>query len=138
MSIFYGKSGSVYNFYDTDIGNVPDGSIGVSYDLYKKLLSARSRGAILSVSGDSIIAKAHDGTLINLESMTGTETYFSPVPLREQATTVLATARTYVYNNYGILNEDTPTVWVTYLKALMAIINGTDTTSTALPSAPTS
>lgn len=59
------------------------------------------------------------------------------IPLKTQATAELATARTYVYNNYGILNEDTPTEWVTYIKALMAISNGTDTTSTALPTQPT-
>ena len=65
--------------------------------------------------------------------------YTAPViPLKTQATSALSTARTYVYNNYGILNEATPDAWVAYLKALMAIANGTDTTSTALPSAPTS
>ncbi|MFT8368928.1 MAG: hypothetical protein ABF646_09265 [Acetobacter papayae] len=56
--------------------------------------------------------------------------------LAAQATTALAAARTYVYNNYGILNEATPDAWVAYLKALMAIANGTDTTSTALPTEP--
>lgn len=61
----------------------------------------------------------------------------APLPLKTQAQSALTTARTTVYNNYGILNEPTPTEWVTYLKALMAIANGTDTTSTALPTAPT-
>ena len=67
--------------------------------------------------------------------------YVPPVvvlTLAAQATAALSTARTTVYNNYGILNEATPDVWVAYLKALMAIANGTDTTSTALPSAPAS
>lgn len=59
------------------------------------------------------------------------------VPLKTRAATALASARTYVNNNYTILNEPTPTEWVTYLKALMAIANGTDTTSTVLPTAPT-
>ncbi|MFT8367556.1 MAG: hypothetical protein ABF646_02265 [Acetobacter papayae] len=65
--------------------------------------------------------------------------YAAPVPvitLAQQATTVLATARTTVYNNYGILNEATPDTWVAYLKALMAIANGSDATSTELPSQP--
>lgn len=67
-----------------------------------------------------------------------TETPEVPViPLKTQAAAALSTARTYVYNNYGILNEDTPTEWVTYIKALMAISNGTDTTSTTLPTQPT-
>ena len=69
------------------------------------------------------------------------ETYTPPavvVPLATQAQSALATARTYVSNNYTMLNEPTPDNWVTYLKALMAIANGTDTTSTTLPTAPTS
>lgn len=61
----------------------------------------------------------------------------TPLPLKTQAQSALATARTYVSNNYTMLNEATPAEWVTYLKALMAIANGTDTTSTVLPTAPT-
>lgn len=65
------------------------------------------------------------------------EPYVEPGPsLKEQATNALQQARMTVYNNYGILGEPTPAVWVTYLRALMAIANGTDTTSTALPAAP--
>lgn len=60
------------------------------------------------------------------------------VPLKTKAQIALAKARTYVSNNYMMLNEPTPDDWVAYLKALMAIANGTDTTSTALPTAPTS
>ena len=66
-----------------------------------------------------------------------TETHDVPaIPLKTQASSALSTARTYVYNNYGILNETTPDNWVTYLKALMAISNGTDTASTVLPNSP--
>ncbi|MFT8723728.1 MAG: hypothetical protein ABF759_14335 [Acetobacter malorum] len=61
----------------------------------------------------------------------------APVPLATQAATALASARTYVSNTYTMLNETTPDAWVTYLKALMAIVGGTDTTSTALPDRPT-
>ncbi|GAA3676719.1 hypothetical protein [Acetobacter lovaniensis] len=60
-----------------------------------------------------------------------------PISLATQASTALASARTYIYNNYGILNEVTPDAWVTYIKALMAISDGTDTTSTVLPTQPT-
>ena len=58
------------------------------------------------------------------------------IPLEILAKSDLATARTHVYNNYGILNEPTPDEWVVYLKALMAIANGKDTTSTELPTPP--
>lgn len=56
--------------------------------------------------------------------------------LAQQATSALASARTYVSYNYTMLNEATPDAWVTYLKALMAISSGSDTTSAALPAAP--
>lgn len=61
----------------------------------------------------------------------------TPIPLATQASTALTAARQTVWNEYGSLNEATPDAWVTYLKALMAIANGTDTTSTSLPTAPT-
>ncbi|WP_098049530.1 hypothetical protein [Gluconobacter oxydans] len=67
--------------------------------------------------------------------------YTPPMPvisLKEQASHALSLARSYIYSNYGILNEPTPDSWVTYLKALMAIQNGTDTTSTSLPAGPKS
>lgn len=61
-----------------------------------------------------------------------------PLPLKTQAQSALATARQTVWDEYGSINESTPDNWVTYLKALMAIANGTDTTITTLPTAPTS
>lgn len=60
----------------------------------------------------------------------------APVPLATQAQSALASARQTVWDEYGSLNETTPDNWVTYLKALMAIANGTDTTSQALPVHP--
>lgn len=59
-----------------------------------------------------------------------------PPPLREQARPALAAARQYVSENYTMINEETPQEWVDYLKKLMAIASGRDTTSTALPSPP--
>jgi hypothetical protein len=78
--------------------------------------------------------------LVNQIVVDGAVSTYTPpaLTLAAQATAALSTARTTVYNNYGILNEATPDAWVTYLKALMAIADGTDTTSTALPSAPAS
>ena len=78
--------------------------------------------------------------LVNQIVVDGAVSTYTPpaLTLAAQATAALSTARTTVYNNYGILNEATPDVWVTYLKALMAIANGADTTSTALPAEPTS
>jgi hypothetical protein len=53
-----------------------------------------------------------------------------------QAQAALNAARAYVQNTYLILNEATPDAWVAYIKALMAIANGTDTAATALPVQP--
>ena len=61
----------------------------------------------------------------------------APIPLTTQAQSALAIARQTVWDEYGSINEKTPDAWVTYLKALMAIANGTDTMSTTLPTAPT-
>ncbi|WP_086649246.1 hypothetical protein [Gluconobacter sp. DsW_056] len=58
-------------------------------------------------------------------------------PLADQATIALASARTYVQNNFVYLGEAPTQPWIDYQKALIAIANGTDTTSTTLPSAPT-
>ena len=60
------------------------------------------------------------------------------IPLTVQAQAALNSARTQVYNNYASLNEPTPQPWVDYMKALIAIVNGTDKTSTKLPAAPSS
>ncbi|MCP1246162.1 hypothetical protein NKW54_09435 [Acetobacter cerevisiae] len=65
--------------------------------------------------------------------------YTDPVPpvhLATQAQNALVVAHQTVWGNYGALNEPTPEAWVTYLKALRAIAEGQDTTSTTLPEAP--
>lgn len=58
--------------------------------------------------------------------------------MSDQASAALALARQHVTNTYALINEVTPDEWVTYLKALTSIANGTDTTSTTLPTAPAS
>ena len=58
------------------------------------------------------------------------------ISLKTQAETLLKSQQAYVMQNYAIYGDETPTEWLTYLKALRAIANGTDTTSTTLPTAP--
>lgn len=58
------------------------------------------------------------------------------IPLTVQAQSALNAARQTVYNEYASLNEPTPEEWVSYMKQLISISNGTDTTSTKLPAAP--
>ncbi|WP_308719015.1 hypothetical protein [Komagataeibacter xylinus] len=59
------------------------------------------------------------------------------VSLATQAKNALTAAASATWEAYGMYGETTPADVVTYLKALQAIANGTDTTSTALPAAPT-
>ncbi|WP_081562740.1 hypothetical protein [Parasaccharibacter apium] len=58
------------------------------------------------------------------------------IPLPVQAQSALNAARQTVYNEFASLNEPTPQPWVSYMKQLISIANGTDTTSTKLPAAP--
>ncbi|GAB6968543.1 hypothetical protein JCM25156A_25810 [Komagataeibacter kakiaceti JCM 25156] len=58
------------------------------------------------------------------------------VPLATRASAALTQARTHVLHHYKLLDEPTPAVWIAYLKALMAISDGTDTASTVLPASP--
>ena len=58
------------------------------------------------------------------------------LPLKTQAQTMLRTQQTYVMQTYTLYGDDTPPDWLSYLKTLRAIANGTDTTSTILPTPP--
>lgn len=133
MAIYYGKN----SFYDSNVSSIPEGSIELTDEQHQELLSAQYKGATLSINNGAVIAEDYQGNIIDLDKMTDSSNYAAPVQLKEQATSALSTARTYVYNNYGILNEDTPDDWVIYIKALMLISNGKDTTSTTLPTQPT-
>lgn len=139
MTTFFGKnSNGIFGFYDSTIMEIPSDAVAISEDKYFALLKAEYAGAVLSIESDSVIARDYSGALIDLASVTSSSDYRAPVPIATQAEIALATARAYVSNNYTMLNEATPTEWVTYLKSLMAIANGTDTTSTTLPTAPAS
>lgn len=59
------------------------------------------------------------------------------VPLATQAQNALNNVTINLYQEYGVLNQPTPTVWVDYITKLQNIANGTDTTSTTLPTPPT-
>ena len=117
----------VTGWYDTwslsSVSNVPSASkmIAVSEDDWNNQTTFRLP------TGKGVL----DGVVIDYTPASTTD-------LKTEATAVLSAARSYVQNTYTILNEATPDAWVTYLKALMAIADGTDTTSTTLPTAPAS
>lgn len=60
----------------------------------------------------------------------------APAPLSAQAQRALNNTGSYLYQNYGMLNEPTPPDWVAYIKKLQDITNGKDTISTTLPKPP--
>lgn len=141
MTISYSKTTN--SFYDSihTYASPPTDLVPVADADYKLLLLAMSKGAALRASSTGtpeVVSEQGAGSVIDLSAVTDSSDYTAPVPLSAQAASALATARTYVSNNYTMLNEATPDAWVTYLKALMAIAGGTDTTSTALPTAPAS
>ncbi|MBO1359525.1 hypothetical protein J2D73_06900 [Acetobacter sacchari] len=58
------------------------------------------------------------------------------VPLAVRAGFALTAAQYVVWAEYGSLGDAAPGAWISYQKALKAIVDGTDTTSTILPTAP--
>lgn len=139
MTISYSKTTN--GFYDSahTYASPPTDLVPVADADYQLLLLAMSRGAALRASSTGTpeaVSEQGAGSVIDLSTVTASSNYAAPVSLATQAASALAAARTYVSNNYTMLNEATPAEWVTYLKALMAIEDGTDTTSTALPAAP--
>mgnify|MGYP001387686308 CR=1 FL=1 len=61
----------------------------------------------------------------------------TPPTLAQQAASVLSTQKTYITEEYLVYGLSVPADWATYMQALKAISDGTDTTSTALPTQPT-
>ena len=130
-------------FYDTtlDYTGIPNDAVKVPDADYTALFLAQSRGAKIvagSNGNPTAVSEGGNGSPIDLSTVTATSNYFAPIALATQAATALVAARTYVLNNYYLLAETPPDSWVTYQKALRAIASGTDTTSTALPTEPTS
>lgn len=56
--------------------------------------------------------------------------------LVDQARSALARAQQTVWAEFGALGDAVPAVWIAYQRALRAIVDGTDTASTDLPTAP--
>lgn len=128
MTIYYGEINGIYGFYDDTLGIIPLNSIPLSNEEHINLLNSQSLGAkiIMDNGPKAVFSKKNN---INRDKN-------EKIILKELSNKALTNARTYVYNNYSILNEPIPEDWVTYIKALMAISNGTDTTSTTLPMKP--
>lgn len=94
-------------------GDIPNGAVECTLDQY-------NNAASYTVSNGAIVARV-----------------IPTLSLQQQAASLLPQQQASVMQTYTVYGEDTPTAWLTYLKALRAIANGTDTTSVALPTAPT-
>lgn len=118
---------------------VATGCVGVDDSTYTALFAAQAKGAkITSASDGSPQAVDGNGAVIDLKMVASATTYaqqYTPT-LSDEAYTALVAAKTYTQSEYTDFGDAIPDPWKTYLKALRDIANGTDTTSTALPAAP--
>jgi len=124
-------------FYDSRISAVPDGSVAVPADTYESIMTAINNGALLSAdsSGNPVI-KDGSGNVIAPPSVKADTSYAPVQTLQSKAQSELAMQQALVMRTYTVFGDATPDAWITYLKALRAIANGSDTTSTALPDRP--
>ncbi|MDF7675099.1 hypothetical protein PT277_04575 [Acetobacteraceae bacterium ESL0709] len=139
MSIFLAKNEDYFGFYDDRLGSVPPGAIEINETVYAQLLTANTCGATLSVRDNVPVALNWDGTEIDLTSVTASSNYHKPLNqhavLKAQAMSALAAIQSQapmivaMGENFG---EKTKA----YVKALNAIIDGTDTISSELPVKP--
>lgn len=131
-------------FYDSGIvgeANIPIDAVAVSDADYTALYLAQRNGAAIraSTSGaPEAVSEFGAGTVIDLATVAENSSYVPKQTLAEQASDALSIARETVMNDFYLVNKDIPQVWADYQVTLRAIANGTDTTSTTLPTAPTS
>ena len=141
MAIFYGKnSNNVYGFYDTDIhDNIPSSSVEITKTEHVSLMLAQSKGAAIITSeygSPQAISENGGGSLIDLSTVTKESDFNPPLTLKDMATIAFMNAKSIVYDNYGIINEPTPDVWVKYIKELLSIMKGNNPKVTSLPLPP--
>ncbi|MFC0509738.1 hypothetical protein [Asaia spathodeae] len=124
-------------FYDSRIAAVPENAVLVQADTYASIMTAINNGATLSAdaTGNPVI-KDGSGNVIAPASVKADTSYAPVQTLQSKAQDELSAQQTLVMRNYTVFGDATPDAWITYLKALRAIADGSDTTSTALPSAP--
>ena len=116
------------------------GCVEVSDATYSALFAAQAKGAKIAAATDgSPQAVDGAGAVIDLSTVASATTYavaYTPT-IADKATSALSSAKSYTKSEYTDYGDDIPDSWKTYLKALRDIANGTDTTSTTLPTAPT-
>ena len=130
---------STYGFFDNALGKVPSGAVEVTDSDFKALLGAQNCGAaiVASSSGEpQAVSENGKGSVIDLSTVTAASDFRAPVSLKTQATT----AQAWIQQQASLasaMGEVFTADMKAYVKAIAAIANGTDTTSTALPAQPT-
>lgn len=126
MAKFYSKS--TCGFYDDGIHKVmPSDAVGVSDEDYSEIFIAQSSGKVIQADAS------------------GNPKAIMPILTQDQIRKILSSHAQFELNKSDVtimrcLSADPvvaiPAAWTTYRSALRDIVNGTDTTSTSLPSVP--
>ncbi|MDR3534928.1 MAG: hypothetical protein P4L71_00385 [Acetobacteraceae bacterium] len=126
MALYYAKSTG--GFYDSGIGTPPSDAVEITAAQHTALLAAQATGQVIQADANG-----------NPEAVTVT----SAMPLPHQAKAALASSDTTMHRvaEAVALAKTTWTAadvvaFATWRRALRAIMDGTDTTSTALPTKP--
>lgn len=138
--IYYGKNANgSYGFFDDALGSVPSGAVEVTDSDYRALLGAQNCGAAIVASSSGhpqAVSEGGAGSVIDLSTVTAASDFRAPVSLKTQA----ISAQSWILQQANLasaMGEVFTADMRAYVKAINAIANGTDTTSTALPSQPT-
>lgn len=138
--MYYGKNtdGS-YGFFNSNLGGIPEDAVLVTDSEYKSLLGAQNLGAAIvasSTGAPQAVSENGAGSVIDLSTVTATSNFSAPIPLKTQATSAQAWINQQA-NLAAAMGEVFTADMKAYVKAITAIADGTDTTSTALPTQPT-
>lgn len=137
--IYYGKNtNGSYGFFDDALGSVPSGAVEVADSDYRALLGAQNCGAAIVASSSGqpqAVSEGGAGSVIDLSTVTAASDFRAPVSLKTQATS----AQAWIAQQASLasaMGEVFTADMKAYVVAVNAIANGTDTTSTALPTQP--
>jgi len=124
MSKFYSRTTN--GFYDSAVNStMPPDAVAVTDDAYAALFAAQSSGQVIQADANG-----------NPESVTFTPSsaqVHAALQASAQAALVQSDAVSVRCSKAGVAY---PSAWLSRDEALRAIVNGADTTSTTLPSAP--
>lgn len=135
MQMYAAANGKGLSFLCSEVNTIPADAILLEKDVYNALLEADGKGASLTIQNGNAVALDWKGNVIDLSTMTEKSTYGKPPSLKEYAQEAMqnmqqkAAMVTAMGETFGPHTR-------AYVQSLRAIIDGSDTTSTELPTAP--